>query len=81
KAGLDAVELRKEYGDRMAWVGNLDVRVLEQGDPDAIRREVTYKAQAGEGGGWVCQSDHSVSSEVAPESYQLVVETLREISA
>lgn len=81
KAGLDVVELRQEYGDRMAWVGNLDVRVLEKGDPDEIRREVTYKAQAGAGGGWVCQSDHSVSSEVAPESYQLVVETLREISA
>jgi len=81
KAGLDVVELKREYGDRLAWVGNIDVRVLERGNPDEIRREVTHKAQAGRGGGWVFQSDHSISSSVAPESYQLAVETLREISA
>lgn len=80
KAGLDVVALKQEYGDRLAWVGNIDVRVLERGDPDEIRREVTYKAQAGQGGGWVFQSDHSVSSDVAPESYALAVQTLRELS-
>jgi hypothetical protein len=80
KAGLDVVELKKQYRNRLAFVGNIDVRVLESGDAEAIRAEVRYKAQAGEGGGWVFQSDHSVSSAVAPESYQLAIETLREIS-
>ena len=78
KADLDVVELRKRYGDRLSFVGNLDVRILETGDREAIRREVLYKMQAGQGGGWVCQSDHSVSSGVAPESYAWVVETIRE---
>jgi uncharacterized membrane protein len=78
KADLDVVELRKRYGDRLAFVGNIDVRILETGDREAIRREVLYKMQAGQGGGWVCQSDHSVSSGVSPESYALVVETVRE---
>lgn len=80
KAGLDVVELKQQYGGRLAFVGNIDVRVLESGDPEAIRREVQYKAQAGQGGGWVFQSDHSVSSAVAPESYKLAIDTLREIS-
>jgi len=78
KAGLDVVELKHTYAGKLAFVGNIDVRVLEGGDPDAIRREVLYKLRAARGGGWVCQSDHSVSSGVAPESYELAVNTLRE---
>ena len=78
KADLDVVELKKKYGGRLAFVGNIDVRVLEAGDPDLIRREVLYKLRAAKGGGWVFQSDHSVTSEVAPESYELAIKTLRE---
>ncbi|MCX7599935.1 MAG: hypothetical protein N2512_13870 [Armatimonadetes bacterium] len=78
KAGLDVVELKKQYAGRLAFVGNIDVRVLESGDPEAIRREVLYKLQAARGGGWVFQSDHSVSSNVTPESYDLAIRTLRE---
>ncbi len=79
KAGLDAVELKKQYAGKLAFVGNLDVRVLESGDPEKIRREIRYKLQAARGGGWVCQSDHSVSSQVSPESYELAINTLREL--
>ncbi|NCB00498.1 MAG: hypothetical protein EOM70_14130, partial [Clostridia bacterium] len=78
KADLDVVELKKTYGDRLSFVGNIDMRVLESGDPTWIRKEILYKLQAGAGGGWVFQSDHSVSSEVEPESYELVIQTLRE---
>ncbi len=78
KAGLDVVELKKQYGDRLAFVGNIDMRVLEKGDPEAIRAEVMHKLHAAKGGGWVFQSDHSVSSGVAPDSYALALETLRQ---
>ena len=63
---------------RLAFVGNVDVRILESGDPERIKREVRYKLQAAKGGGWVFQSDHSVSSGVTPESYELAIQTLRE---
>jgi uroporphyrinogen-III decarboxylase len=79
KAGLDVVQLKAEYAGRLAFVGNVDVRVLEKGDPDAIRRMVRHKLQAARGGGWVFQSDHSVSSQVKPESYELALATLREL--
>ncbi len=79
KAGLDVVELKKQFENRLAFVGNIDVRILETGDPRKIINEVKYKSQAGQDGGWVFQSDHSVSSDVSPESYELAVKTLREI--
>ncbi|MCC6124109.1 MAG: hypothetical protein IT426_04045 [Pirellulales bacterium] len=79
KAGLDVVEIKKQMGKKLAFVGNIDVRELESGDPARIRREVRYKLQAARGGGWIFQSDHSISSGVTPESYALAIATLREL--
>jgi uroporphyrinogen decarboxylase len=78
KADLDVVEIKKKFVGRLAFVGNVDVRAMESGDPDLIKKEVLYKLQAGAGGGWVFQSDHSVSSDVEPESYALAIKYLRE---
>jgi uroporphyrinogen decarboxylase len=78
KAGLDVVELKKTYGSRMAYAGNIDVRILESGDAEAIKKEVLYKIRAGINGGWIFQSDNSVSSDVAPESYKLALDVLRQ---
>lgn len=78
KADLDVVEIKKKFMGRLAFVGNIDVRTMESGDSDLIKKEVLYKLQAGAGGGWVFQSDHSVSSEVEPESYALAIKYLRE---
>jgi len=77
KADLDVVELSTRFAGKLAFVGNIDVRVLERGDPAEIEREVRYKLQAATGGGWIFQSDHSISSAVAPESYELALQTLR----
>lgn len=78
KAGLDIVELKKEYGERITFVGNFDVRVLESGDKDAIKQHALYKMQAASNGGWICQSDHSVSSDVNPLDYAYMVDVVRE---
>ena len=78
KANLDVVQLKSQYAGRLAFVGNVDVRVLESGDADAIRRELLYKLRAAQGGGWVCQSDHSITSAVDPEAYALAIESVRE---
>jgi uroporphyrinogen decarboxylase len=77
KAGLDAVELKRKYAGKLAFVGNVDVRVLESNDLEKIENEVRYKLKAAVGGGWIFQSDHSVSSAVEPESYERAIETLR----
>ena len=34
KAHLDVVELKKQYGGKLAFVGNIDMRVLESGDAE-----------------------------------------------
>jgi len=78
KAGLDAIELRREFGHRIGFSGNSDIRVWEGGDPEAIRREVLRKLNAGKGGGYIFQSDHSVTSAVAGRTYDAIVKLVRE---
>ncbi len=78
KAGLDVVQLRRQYGHSMAFCGNSNIQVWESGDRDAIRREVLRKLNAARGGGLIFQSDHSVSSSVAGHTYDFIVRLMRE---
>lgn len=78
KAGMDALDLRRTYGHRMAFCGNSDVQVWERGDRAAIRREVLRKLNAAKGGGLIFQSDHSVTSGVSGQTYDYIVKLVRE---
>lgn len=51
-AGLDLGRIRREYGSRLALIGNIDVRVLCGSDLAAVRSEVgrCYEQGGGEGG-------------------------------
>jgi uroporphyrinogen decarboxylase len=77
KAGLDAVELRKEYGHKLAFCGNNDVTIWEAGNPEKVRRETLHKLNAAKGGGYIFQSDHSVSSGVSGKTYDMIVKLVR----
>ncbi|MBN1395879.1 MAG: hypothetical protein JW959_12725 [Pirellulales bacterium] len=78
KAGMDALDLRRRFGHRMCFCGNSDIQVWESGDRQAIRREVLRKLNAARGGGLIFQSDHSVSSSVSGQTYDYIVNLVRE---
>ena len=78
KAGLDVVELKKKFGKRLAYCGNIDVAVLERGTKENIRREVLRKLSAARGGGYMPQSDHSVPGDVPPRNYLYALELIRQ---
>ena len=78
KAGMDCVELRRQYGHQFGVCGNSDMQVWEGGDPAAIRREVLRKLNAAKGGGYIFQSDHSVSSAVSGKTYDAIVKLVRD---
>ena len=78
KAGMDAVELRREFGHRIGLCGNSDICVWERGDADEIRCEVLRKLNAAKGGGFIFQSDHSVDTSVSGKTYDAIVKLVRE---
>jgi len=78
KAGLDVVELRRRYGHRFGFCGNMDVTDWAHADMDRLREIVLTKLNAAKGGGFIFQSDHSVPSNVSGERYDFVVGLVRE---
>ena len=70
-AGMDAGELKREFGDRFTfWGGGCDTRfVLSHGTPEEIRRHVREQiAILAPGGGFVFQQVHNILADVPPEN-------------
>lgn len=78
KAGLDAVNLKKQFGNKLVYCGNNNIQVWETGDRELIKRDVLRKLNAAKGGGFIFQSDHSVSSDVSGLTYDYIVKLVRE---
>ncbi len=79
KAGCDVLALARQYGDKIAFMGNLDVRIFEAGDPDAIEAEVAGKMDALKalGAAYFFHTDHSVSPNVTLKAYQHGIDVYR----
>ena len=78
KAGLDVVELRRQYGHKIGFCGNMDVITWAHGTEDEIKRMALTKLNAAKGGGYIVQSDHSVPSNVSGRNYDYLVQLVRE---
>jgi hypothetical protein len=78
KAGMDAVKLKQIYRNKIGYCGNSNIQVWETGDKDQIRKEVLYRLNAAKGGGYIFQSDHSVTSAVSGKTYDYIIDLVRE---
>lgn len=78
KAGLDVVDLRKRYGHRIAFCGNMDVLTWAKASKEELRGVVLTKLNAAKGGGFIFQSDHSVPGNISGENYDYVVNLVRD---
>jgi uroporphyrinogen decarboxylase len=78
KAGLDVVDLRRKYGHRIGFCGNMDVKAWADSSTDELEKIVLTKLNAAKGGGYIFQSDHSVPSNVSGKNYDYVVNLIRQ---
>ena len=69
KSGLDVVELRRKYGHKMGFCGNMDARAWALDDVDDVKRQVLTRLNAATGGGYIFQSDHSVPGDISVCSF------------
>jgi uroporphyrinogen decarboxylase len=73
------LELKKQYGDVLSFMGGIDVRMMASPDPDDIVREISAKLPAVKsGGGYIYHSDHSVPDNVSFEQYCRVMQLVDE---
>ena len=78
KAGMNVVELRRQYGHKIGFCGNMDVMEWADCDEVELKKIVLTKLNAAKGGGMIFQSDHSVPNTVSGQKYEYVVNLVRE---
>jgi len=78
KAGLDVIELRRQFGHKIGFCGNMDVITWALGTEEEIKRMALTKLNAAKGGGYIVQSDHSVPSNVSGRNYDYLVRLVRD---
>jgi uroporphyrinogen decarboxylase len=82
KASMDLLNLKREYGQRLAFMGGIDVRAMADPDPKVIEKEIKAKISvAKEGGGYIYHSDHSVPNNVSFDQYRRVMELVQKYGA
>jgi uroporphyrinogen decarboxylase len=79
KAGCNVIELAEEFGDRLAFMGNIDVTVLNTNDRDKVREEVAGKVEALKrlGAAYIFHSDHSIPPDICYDTYRYAVDLFR----
>ena len=79
KAQMDVIALKRQYGDRLALMGGIDVRVMAEGTDEELEEEIRSKLMvAKEQGGYIYHSDHSVPDDVSFQRYQRVIELVHQ---
>ena len=77
KSGLDVVDLRRAFGHRMGFCGNIDALSWANDPLPDLEAQVMRKLNAAKGGGYIVQSDHSVPSNVSAERFEFVLNLVR----
>ena len=78
KANMDLFELKREYGDRLVLMGNVDYDRIAMGGPQAAEEEIRRKVGLGKvGGGYIYHADHSVPPTVSLAGYQHILDLVR----
>jgi uroporphyrinogen decarboxylase len=80
KAGMDLLKLHKLYGDKISFMGGIDVRVLYTNDRKKIDAELEAKIPVvKEGFNFIVHSDHSIPKTVDYETYRYFIDKALEL--
>jgi uroporphyrinogen decarboxylase len=76
KAGMDALQTKREYGNRLVLHGG--VNAVLWSDKDRIVAEIERLVPAlKENGGYIFASDHSIPNSVSLENFKAIIETVK----
>ena len=80
KAGMDLLRIYKNFGDKIALIGGIDVRKLYTNDKKIIDEELEAKIPiVKQGYGFVAHSDHSIPKTVDYEIFRYYIDKALEL--
>ena len=69
KGAMDIRAMKRDYGDRICLLGNVDLNLLGMGPPDNVRTEVRDLIRdVGPGGGYIVTCGNSLAGYLIPEN-------------
>ena len=78
KAGMDALKIKREYGDRLVLRGGINAVLWN--DTEKILAEIDEKVPIlKENGGFIFSSDHSIPNSVSLENMKRIVEEVKRV--
>lgn len=80
KAGMDLLRIHRNFGERIALMGGIDVRPVATNDRAGIRRELESKIPlVKDHFGFILHSDHSIPESTELDSYRYFLEVGAEL--
>ena len=82
KAGMDLPRLARQFGDQIAFCGNIDIRIIATNDRAQIDAEMNRKIRPvlKQGGGYILHSDHSIPPDVDHDTLEYFFQHGRRIT-
>ena len=78
KANMNVVQLKKQYGDQLSFMGNIDARLFQENDLIGLEKEISTKIPAAMmNGGYIYHSDHSIPAGTSLKTYQYALELVK----
>jgi len=77
-AGMDPVQVRREYGQSLCMIGGIDKREIAKG-PSAIDAELARLAPVVASGGFIPAIDHAIPPDVSYEDFLYYLEAKRRL--
>lgn len=78
KAGMDAIAIKKQFGDKLALRGGINAVLWDH--PEQIIAEINEKVPVlKENGGFVFSSDHSIPNSVSLENMKLIIDEVKRV--
>ena len=78
KGAMDIAAVKRDYGDRVCLLGNLDLNILGAGTPEETEQEVVELIRnAAPGGGYILTSGNSLASYLKPECVMAMAKAVR----
>lgn len=78
-SSVDIVEIKREWGDRLSFLGNIDVDLLARSTPEGVAAATRQLIDSvASGGGFALGSGNTVAKYIPIENYRAMLEAVRE---
>ena len=79
RAGMDIVEVKKKYGDKITVVGNMDCGELVNWSPNKVKEEAKRIIKSvSSGGGHIFSSDNAIHGGISVENFIAYMDAVKE---